>query len=1259
MLRYSAHDINKKSRTNDIKIQENVTFMEMGLPEKILDGLSLAGFQRPSPIQLKAIPLGRCGFDLIVRAKSGTGKTVVFGIIALEILDIEISSPQTLIVAPTREIAIQISDVLMTIGSEIKGLKVEYFVGGLPLDHDRKRLNECHIAVGAPGRIKHLIDKKLLKVSTIRLLVLDEADKLMEINFQQDINYIFSKLPSNKQIIASSATYPGDLETFLQTYMCSPELTSPDLDGPILIGVKQFLVVVPSHLNSMKQVQIKVNELKKIFTKIPFKQCIVFLNYQSRAQSVSNKINSMGFSSTYIVGSQDMAKRLEVMEKLRNFNCRIMMTTDLTARGIDVENVNMVVNLDVPAEATTYLHRIGRAGRYGSRGISITIVSERELPSFRKLLTFIGGSNFYLFKLGHDYTEDVWVDDTTIFEKVYSISKTNVTELSDIDQGILESENGAPMVISSSTKTLPSTGNNPLVNNGTNSSATKQDKCKSVSQKDSKCDQIITNEKIYTKQKKSYLDNKREELHNNEHDVRKIDLQQLEEFEEQEEISTAKSTQSDSSVSSEGIYRFTIKPYSNEPTVLEKLNENVVFEVDLSNIRDRELSSDEIKQICEYIKISDEKAERKEENDVLTAVVADDKISTEASQDTCAAKNSDSAPLNTKESDTRSRKWSELSADLSKYIEEFDENDDETPLKTAARWKEKLDFEIEFLSDTYTNMTDSIHKLVYEKHYCALRHFLIMQKRAFLFIFPELRTDEEINDTYVYSRLNSHNNLLGMYREIEQFKSRFDGSDGKFNAYFPYPTNVDERMPNLMMSDSEIDEYRKALQYLREHRDPSEKLSEIIDYIAFLSETKKHDLMKRIENQHLSFSDMKEFLKKEVGEISLKRIELSEDGVQQSKNLSDDAVQRDTTAEADVSRITMKHEDDSETQEAQEICTGEVTVHSQDRCQTSGDTKCDFSIDVISNDRNERVSNDSERLSSAEMRGRKSDDKKVSLASSVSSVLSSTLSDGDSGNEDKVFNHRERTKFASKGTRRKTNRSDTKRNQVRTKYIPVQTNNVLYNGVDKSYGEVNKCMTRGKDVPKNHTDNSDDDAVKYPSRMLGAAQAARMKAIPLRSLPDSFTTQRSLYSTFYSNAIFNPRLHARDYAFRTDNRNIGLDPLTCEFPNAEEANVSNRIGRFHPTIKHTTNSPLMQDTPNARRVSPNYMSQCPAREGTTGCHEKPRTRELYIDGSAYNDVDLRNSDVENFLLSLRMQTNQLHLQLYEAEMCGMWSSYEQ
>ncbi|XP_014295613.1 probable ATP-dependent RNA helicase DDX20 isoform X2 [Microplitis demolitor] len=411
-----AHQINAQPRTTDIIIEENVSFYQMGLSQCILNGLVTCGFEKPSPIQLKAIPFGRCGFDLLVQAKSGTGKTAVFGIIALEMIHYNNLFHQVLILVPTREIAVQISHVLASVGSQIKGLKVDFFVGGMPLQPDKNKISHCHIIVSTPGRLRHMIDKKLIKIDNVRLFVLDEADKLMDNSFQKDVDYIFSKLPINKQVILSSATYPKDLHLFVTKYMRSPLVCSPDDSSPILLGLRHFVVIVSNHPNLMKQVRKKMEELLKIFSKIKLKQSLVFFNYQSRAQSVCNYLNSNGFQSMYITGNQDMKKRLNTVEHLKNFKCRILCTTDLTARGIDAENVNLVINFDVPHDSATYLHRIGRAGRYGSYGSAINLISTHELNTFKDLLSSINFPNSAIYKLSSDYSQDIWTKDTEKFQ---------------------------------------------------------------------------------------------------------------------------------------------------------------------------------------------------------------------------------------------------------------------------------------------------------------------------------------------------------------------------------------------------------------------------------------------------------------------------------------------------------------------------------------------------------------------------------------------------------------------------------------------------------------------------------------------------------------------------------------------------------------------------------------------------------------------------------------------------------------------------
>ncbi|KAH0618929.1 hypothetical protein JD844_018480 [Phrynosoma platyrhinos] len=294
-------------RTRDVHMHEGPEdFSSLLLSAPVLEGLKAAGFLRPSPVQLKAIPLGRCGLDLIVQAKSGTGKTCVFSTIALDSLILESPVTQILVLAPTREIAVQIHAVITTIGIKMEGLDCHVFIGGTPLNQDKIRLKKCHIAVGTPGRIKQLIELDYLNTASIRLFILDEADKLLEEgSFQEQINWIYSSLPANKQMLAVSATYPESLANTLTS-----------------------------------------------------------------AQHLADLLTSKG--------SMNQNQRLDAMAKLKQFHCRVLISTDLTSRGIDAEKVNLVINLDVPLDWETYMHRIGRAGRFGTLGLSVTYCCRGE-----------------------------------------------------------------------------------------------------------------------------------------------------------------------------------------------------------------------------------------------------------------------------------------------------------------------------------------------------------------------------------------------------------------------------------------------------------------------------------------------------------------------------------------------------------------------------------------------------------------------------------------------------------------------------------------------------------------------------------------------------------------------------------------------------------------------------------------------------------------------------------------------------------------
>ncbi|XP_003479052.1 probable ATP-dependent RNA helicase DDX20 [Cavia porcellus] len=376
----TAHDIGSpRTRTGDVLLAEPADFESLLLSRPVLEGLQAAGFERPSPVQLKAIPLGRCGFDLIVQAKSGTGKTCVFSTIALDSLVLENSSTQILILAPTREIAVQIHSVITAIGIKMEGLECHVFIGGTPLSQDKTRLKKCHIAVGSPGRIKQLIELDYLNPGSIRLFILDEADKLLEEgSFQEQINWIYSSLPASKQMLAVSATYPEFLANALTKYMREPTFVRLNSSDPSLIGLKQYYKVVNSYPLAYKIFEEKAQHLQELFSKILFNQALVFSNLHSRAQHLADILSSKGFPAECISGNMNQSQRLDVMAKLKQFHCRVLISTDLTSRGIDAEKVNLVVNLDVPLDWETYMHRIGRAGRFGTLGLTVTYCCRGE-----------------------------------------------------------------------------------------------------------------------------------------------------------------------------------------------------------------------------------------------------------------------------------------------------------------------------------------------------------------------------------------------------------------------------------------------------------------------------------------------------------------------------------------------------------------------------------------------------------------------------------------------------------------------------------------------------------------------------------------------------------------------------------------------------------------------------------------------------------------------------------------------------------------
>ncbi|XP_018650357.1 hypothetical protein Smp_171180 [Schistosoma mansoni] len=399
---YLAHDLTQEEKRTADVLGENVSnetcansrnihFKDLQLSTPVLHGLYDAGFIRPSPVQVKAIPLGRLGMDLIVQAKSGTGKTVVFAVVILEAINVKRPTIQAIVLSPTREIAFQSQMVIERLASHISGLKCHLFVGGLPLADDLRHLSDCHIVVGTPGRVRYLLEAGYLSTEHVRQFVLDEADLLLSGGtdakltggsannaFPADINYIWWSLPQSKQVLALSATYTDYLvNEHLPRYMNDPAIVRLAVKDPALIGVRQFFhIIQPTTLAPISIFDAKIKFLCKLLNATEFQQCLIFSNFHNNAQDLCDALCSRGWPVSYISSSLEQGERFRAFNKLRTFQCRVLITTDLTSRGIDAENVNLVISLEVPWEHETYVHRVGRAGRFGSYGASVIIVSD-------------------------------------------------------------------------------------------------------------------------------------------------------------------------------------------------------------------------------------------------------------------------------------------------------------------------------------------------------------------------------------------------------------------------------------------------------------------------------------------------------------------------------------------------------------------------------------------------------------------------------------------------------------------------------------------------------------------------------------------------------------------------------------------------------------------------------------------------------------------------------------------------------------------
>tara|TARA_B100001123_G_C15343990_1_gene1036173 strand:+ start:7609 stop:8766 length:1158 start_codon:yes stop_codon:yes gene_type:complete len=358
-----------------------LSFDTLNLSENILRGIYSYGFENPSKIQQKAIPIIVSNKDLIAQAQSGTGKTGAYLIGILEKIDLSLNETQILILAPTHELVHQIYNVLTELGKymDIRSTKL---IGGTSIYESREELSNIpHIIIGTPGRVLDMIQKNYFYTSHLKTIVFDEADEILSFGFKVTIYNIIRAIPQTTQICLFSATLPDEIMELSQKFMKDPTKLLVKKETLTLEGITQFYIDV-------KHDDWKYDVLKDLYETINISQCIIYINSKFKLQQIYNHLIEDNFPVSYIHGDLTSDERKIVMQEFRSGQIRILLSTDLLSRGIDVQQLSLVINYDLPRIKETYIHRIGRSGRYGRKGVAINLVCSREMDYMNEISSF-------------------------------------------------------------------------------------------------------------------------------------------------------------------------------------------------------------------------------------------------------------------------------------------------------------------------------------------------------------------------------------------------------------------------------------------------------------------------------------------------------------------------------------------------------------------------------------------------------------------------------------------------------------------------------------------------------------------------------------------------------------------------------------------------------------------------------------------------------------------------------------------------------
>jgi len=354
------------------------SFDDMNLRDNLLRGIYAYGFEKPSKIQQRGIMPILAGHDTIAQAQSGTGKTATFSISTLQSIDLRVEQTQALILAPTRELAQQTQKVVRALGDFLH-ITSHACVGGTLVRDDIRTLREgVQIVVGTPGRVTDMINRQVLNMNTVKLFILDEADEMLSRGFKDQIYEIFQHLPNKVQVCLFSATMPEEILEISQRFMREPVRILVKRDELTLEGIKQFYVAV-------EREEWKLETLCDLYETLTITQAIIYCNTRRKVDWLKDKMGQRDFTVSSMHGQMEGPERELIMKEFRSGSSRVLITTDLLARGIDVQQVSLVINYDMPGNRENYIHRIGRSGRFGRKGVAINLVSDGDVRALREI----------------------------------------------------------------------------------------------------------------------------------------------------------------------------------------------------------------------------------------------------------------------------------------------------------------------------------------------------------------------------------------------------------------------------------------------------------------------------------------------------------------------------------------------------------------------------------------------------------------------------------------------------------------------------------------------------------------------------------------------------------------------------------------------------------------------------------------------------------------------------------------------------------